>query len=173
MKDQCEALEAGKQQKMSVIQSFKHQQESNAIVLSSENEVTVAPIHAKVSIFYRSLIFQWRNICRICHWILRTYFEEKKIRIYCHWIGYIFLEVCRIDYHGWLGNKVGFELINYKRFVPWVISGAMYLLPKYIKNNLVWFSLVFWKWLLFIGTVHRAGTGIFKKWFEVSNSGNI
>jgi len=58
MKDQCEALEAGKQQKMSVIQSFKHQQESNAIVLSSENEVTVAPIHAKVSIFYRSLIFQ-------------------------------------------------------------------------------------------------------------------
>ncbi|XP_027927693.1 uncharacterized protein LOC114184585 [Vigna unguiculata] len=54
MKDQCEALEAGKQQKMSVIQSFKHQQESNAIVLSSENEVTVAPIHAKALEYSKS-----------------------------------------------------------------------------------------------------------------------
>ncbi|KAG2371233.1 hypothetical protein LR48_Vigan05g205500 [Vigna angularis] len=54
MKDQCEALEAGKQQKMSVIQSFKHQQESNAIILSSENEVTVAPLHAKALEYSKS-----------------------------------------------------------------------------------------------------------------------
>ncbi|ESW22420.1 hypothetical protein PHAVU_005G152600 [Phaseolus vulgaris] len=47
MKDQCEALVAGKQQKMSVIQSLKHRQENNAIILSSGNEVTVAPLHAK------------------------------------------------------------------------------------------------------------------------------
>ncbi|KAL2332211.1 hypothetical protein Fmac_019792 [Flemingia macrophylla] len=44
MKNQCEALVTGKQQKMSVIQSFKHQQESMAIVLSSENEVDGFPV---------------------------------------------------------------------------------------------------------------------------------
>ncbi|KAJ0093087.1 hypothetical protein Patl1_26346 [Pistacia atlantica] len=37
MKSQCEALVTGKQQKMSVLQSFKHQQETKAIVVSSEN----------------------------------------------------------------------------------------------------------------------------------------
>lgn len=38
MKSQCEALVTGKQQKMSVLQSFKHKQESKAIVLSDQNE---------------------------------------------------------------------------------------------------------------------------------------
>lgn len=38
MKSQCEALVTGKQQKMSVLHSFKHQQESKAIVLSDQNE---------------------------------------------------------------------------------------------------------------------------------------
>ncbi|KAL5152381.1 Protein EFR3 B [Glycine soja] len=47
MKNQCEALVTGKQQKMSVIHSFKHQQESKAIILSSENEVKVSPLPAK------------------------------------------------------------------------------------------------------------------------------
>ncbi|RZB62792.1 uncharacterized protein LOC114387939 isoform X1 [Glycine soja] len=47
MKNQCEALVTGKQQKMSVIQSFKHQQESKAIILSSENEVNVSSLPAK------------------------------------------------------------------------------------------------------------------------------
>ncbi|CAK8535998.1 unnamed protein product [Lathyrus sativus] len=42
MKNQCEALVTGKQEKMSAIQSFKHQQETKAIVLSSENEVEVS-----------------------------------------------------------------------------------------------------------------------------------
>lgn len=37
MKNQCEALVTGKQQKMSILHSFKHQ-ETRAIVLSSENE---------------------------------------------------------------------------------------------------------------------------------------
>ncbi|XP_044466327.1 protein SEMI-ROLLED LEAF 2-like isoform X1 [Mangifera indica] len=36
MKTQCEALVAGKQQKMSVLKSFKHQQETKEIVVSSE-----------------------------------------------------------------------------------------------------------------------------------------
>ncbi|CAL0329185.1 unnamed protein product [Lupinus luteus] len=36
MKNQCEALVTGKQQKMSVLHSFKHPQETRAIVLSSE-----------------------------------------------------------------------------------------------------------------------------------------
>lgn len=62
MKDQCEALVAGKQQKMSVIQSLKHRQESDAIILSSGNEVTVAPVHAKVSIFLRKFNFSVRNV---------------------------------------------------------------------------------------------------------------
>ena len=62
MKNQCEALVTGKQQKMSVIHSFKHQQESKAIILSSENEVNVSSLPAKVSIFYRNLIFQQENI---------------------------------------------------------------------------------------------------------------
>ncbi|KAF5451993.1 hypothetical protein F2P56_027038 [Juglans regia] len=38
IKSQCEALVSGKQQKMSVLHSFKHQKESKAIVLSDENE---------------------------------------------------------------------------------------------------------------------------------------
>ncbi|RDX99298.1 Protein EFR3-like protein, partial [Mucuna pruriens] len=46
MKNQCEALVTEKQQKMSVIHSFKHQQESKAIILSSENEVKVSPLPA-------------------------------------------------------------------------------------------------------------------------------
>ncbi|XP_059632893.1 protein SEMI-ROLLED LEAF 2 [Cornus florida] len=38
VKNQCEALVTGKQQKMSVLQSFKLRQEAKAIVLSCENE---------------------------------------------------------------------------------------------------------------------------------------
>jgi hypothetical protein len=51
MKNQCEALVTGKQQKMSSIYSFRHQQETKAIVLSSENEVEVSRQPVKVSIF--------------------------------------------------------------------------------------------------------------------------
>ncbi|KAK7312409.1 hypothetical protein VNO77_36237 [Canavalia gladiata] len=47
MKNQCEALVTGKQLKMSVLQSFKHQQETRAIVLSNENEMTVSPLPIK------------------------------------------------------------------------------------------------------------------------------
>ncbi|KAK7262578.1 hypothetical protein RJT34_30152 [Clitoria ternatea] len=47
MKNQCEALVTGKQQKMSILQSFKHQQETRAIVLSSENEMQVYPLPIK------------------------------------------------------------------------------------------------------------------------------
>ncbi|KAL2328854.1 hypothetical protein Fmac_022281 [Flemingia macrophylla] len=47
MKNQCEALVTGKQQKMSVLHSFKHQQETRAIVLSSENEMKVSPLPIK------------------------------------------------------------------------------------------------------------------------------
>ncbi|CAJ2660995.1 unnamed protein product [Trifolium pratense] len=42
MKNQCEALVTGKQQKMSTIYSYKHQEETKAIVLSSEDEVEVS-----------------------------------------------------------------------------------------------------------------------------------
>ncbi|KAK7261608.1 hypothetical protein RIF29_27923 [Crotalaria pallida] len=47
MKNQCEALETGKQQKMSVLQSFKHKQETKAIFPSSENEIKVSPLSTK------------------------------------------------------------------------------------------------------------------------------
>ncbi|XP_027356358.1 uncharacterized protein LOC113865798 isoform X2 [Abrus precatorius] len=47
MKNQCEALVTGKQQKMSVLQSFKYQQDTRAIVLSSENEMKVSPLPIK------------------------------------------------------------------------------------------------------------------------------
>ncbi|XP_020236010.1 protein EFR3 homolog cmp44E isoform X2 [Cajanus cajan] len=47
MKNQCEALVTGKQQKMSVLHSFKHPQETRAIVLSSENEMEVSPLPIK------------------------------------------------------------------------------------------------------------------------------
>lgn len=47
MKDQCEALVTGKQEKMSVLQSFKHQSETMAIALSSEIEVEVPPLPTK------------------------------------------------------------------------------------------------------------------------------
>ncbi|KAI6695927.1 hypothetical protein NL676_023637 [Syzygium grande] len=43
MKNQCEALVTGKQQKMSVLHSFKNQQESKAIVVSCENEKQAPP----------------------------------------------------------------------------------------------------------------------------------
>ncbi|KAL9296510.1 hypothetical protein ACSQ67_022406 [Phaseolus vulgaris] len=44
MKNQCEALVTGKQKKMSVLHSFRHQQETRAIVLSSENELKVSSL---------------------------------------------------------------------------------------------------------------------------------
>ncbi|XP_015952141.1 protein SEMI-ROLLED LEAF 2 isoform X1 [Arachis duranensis] len=47
MKNQCEALVTGKQQKMSVLQSFKHQQETRALVLSSDYETKVPPLSNK------------------------------------------------------------------------------------------------------------------------------
>ncbi|XP_004486921.1 protein SEMI-ROLLED LEAF 2-like isoform X2 [Cicer arietinum] len=46
MKNQCEALVTGKQQKMSAIQSFKHQEETKALILSSEIEVSSQPVKA-------------------------------------------------------------------------------------------------------------------------------
>lgn len=56
MKNQCEALVTGKQEKMSAIQSFKHQQETKAIVLSSENvEVSRQPV--TVSFFLQYFTF--------------------------------------------------------------------------------------------------------------------
>ncbi|KAI4324302.1 hypothetical protein L6164_023854 [Bauhinia variegata] len=51
MKSQCEALVTGKQQKMSVLHSFKHQQETKALVLSSENEVKLPPLGMKTMEF--------------------------------------------------------------------------------------------------------------------------
>ncbi|XP_047161283.1 protein SEMI-ROLLED LEAF 2-like [Vigna umbellata] len=47
MKNQCEALVTGKQKKMSVLHSFKHQQETRAIVLSSEIEMKFSPLPIK------------------------------------------------------------------------------------------------------------------------------
>ncbi|XP_056694944.1 protein SEMI-ROLLED LEAF 2 isoform X2 [Spinacia oleracea] len=44
VKNQCEALVTGKQQKMSVLQSFKKQQEAKAIVLTSDTEMKSAAI---------------------------------------------------------------------------------------------------------------------------------
>lgn len=38
VKDQCEALVTGKQQKMSVLQSFKKQQEGMTIILAGDHE---------------------------------------------------------------------------------------------------------------------------------------
>ncbi|XP_058730020.1 protein SEMI-ROLLED LEAF 2-like isoform X1 [Vicia villosa] len=47
MKNQCQALVSGKQQKMSVLHSFKHQQETRALVLSSANETEVTSLPIK------------------------------------------------------------------------------------------------------------------------------
>lgn len=44
MKNQCEALVTGKQQKMSVLHSFKNQQEAKAIVLLGETENKAPPL---------------------------------------------------------------------------------------------------------------------------------
>ncbi|KAK7832437.1 protein efr3 like protein [Quercus suber] len=51
MKSQCEALVTGKQQKMSVLQSFKHKQESKAIVLSDQNEKKLCLLPSKATEF--------------------------------------------------------------------------------------------------------------------------
>ncbi|KAJ7947504.1 Arm repeat superfamily protein [Quillaja saponaria] len=51
MKSQCEALVKGKQNKMSVLHSFKHQQETNASVISSENERRLLPSPATIMEF--------------------------------------------------------------------------------------------------------------------------
>jgi len=101
MKDQCEALVAGKQQKMSVIQSLKHRQENNAIILSSGNEVTVAPLQAKVSIFLQKFNFSVRNV----------HILKKNSGSICHSIGYFFflkfgVLTIVVEY-----IQVGFELI--------------------------------------------------------------
>lgn len=49
--NQCEALVTGKQQKMSVLHSFKLRQEGKAIVLSHENERTL-PNLVRISSFH-------------------------------------------------------------------------------------------------------------------------
>ncbi|KAM3702515.1 hypothetical protein ACB098_04G031700 [Castanea mollissima] len=51
MKSQCEALVTGKQQKMSVLNSFKHKQESKAIVLSDQNEKKLCLLPSKKTEF--------------------------------------------------------------------------------------------------------------------------
>ncbi|XP_030937775.1 uncharacterized protein LOC115963033 isoform X1 [Quercus lobata] len=51
MKSQCEALVTGKQQKMSVLQSFKHKQESKAIILSDQNEKKLCLFPSKATEF--------------------------------------------------------------------------------------------------------------------------
>jgi protein EFR3 len=64
MKNQCEALETGKQQKMLTIRSFKNQQETKAIVLSSENEeVSRQPV--MVSIFLQQFAFILHVLCHV------------------------------------------------------------------------------------------------------------
>jgi len=52
VKDQCEALVTCKQQKMSVLSSFEHQQETKAIVIAgdSENKSTSIPDSVRLSI---------------------------------------------------------------------------------------------------------------------------
>ncbi|MED6144654.1 hypothetical protein PIB30_017754 [Stylosanthes scabra] len=47
IKDQCEALVNGKEEKMSVLQSFKHRSEDKAIVLPSERGVEIPPLSIK------------------------------------------------------------------------------------------------------------------------------
>lgn len=61
MKSQCEALVSCKQQKMSVLHSFKHKKEEKAIVLSSEIETLYPPLPLNVSniISFQKL---WRAI---------------------------------------------------------------------------------------------------------------
>lgn len=51
MKSQCEALVTGKQQKMSVLQSFKTQQEVKALVVSSEYNQNDPPLPIMVSLY--------------------------------------------------------------------------------------------------------------------------
>ncbi|KAF3458013.1 hypothetical protein FNV43_RR02676 [Rhamnella rubrinervis] len=51
MKNQCEALVTGKQQKMSVLHSFKHEEDAKAIVLSSEIENRCPTLPAKAREF--------------------------------------------------------------------------------------------------------------------------
>lgn len=51
MKSQCEALVTGKQQKMSVLQSFKTQQEVKALVVSSEYNQNDPPLPITVSLY--------------------------------------------------------------------------------------------------------------------------
>ncbi|CAK8575824.1 unnamed protein product [Lathyrus sativus] len=47
MKNQCQALVSGKQQKMSVLHSFKHQQETRTLILSSANETELTSLPIK------------------------------------------------------------------------------------------------------------------------------
>ncbi|GMP78585.1 hypothetical protein CsSME_00034475 [Camellia sinensis var. sinensis] len=71
VKNQCESLVMGKQQKMSVLQSFKLQQDAKAIVLANEHENKMP------------------NVVRICFvlyfptFLLFSYEEEKLILRHC------------------------------------------------------------------------------------------
>lgn len=75
MKNQCEALVTGKQQKMSVIHSFKHQQKTKAIVLSSKSEVEVPPLPFKVRNFYKIYFFSIRKVYVMNEYIFRMYLD--------------------------------------------------------------------------------------------------
>jgi hypothetical protein len=67
MKSQCEALVTGKQRKMSVLHSFKHQKESKAIVVCDENEKKCHILPAKVSKFVME-----RKISSYVCWCIRV-----------------------------------------------------------------------------------------------------
>ncbi|XP_028780001.1 uncharacterized protein LOC114736381 isoform X4 [Neltuma alba] len=49
IKNQCEALVMGTNQKMSILHSFNHEKETKALILSSENEVVFPPLLTKAS----------------------------------------------------------------------------------------------------------------------------
>ncbi|XP_028779999.1 uncharacterized protein LOC114736381 isoform X2 [Neltuma alba] len=51
IKNQCEALVMGTNQKMSILHSFNHEKETKALILSSENEVVFPPLLTKMPEF--------------------------------------------------------------------------------------------------------------------------
>lgn len=79
MKSQCEALVSCKQQKMSVLHSFKHKNEEKAIVLSSEIETLYPPLPVNVS----NIIKFWRAI----NSIFLLIFSELEGRISSSFLG--------------------------------------------------------------------------------------
>ncbi|XP_039054751.1 protein SEMI-ROLLED LEAF 2-like isoform X2 [Hibiscus syriacus] len=85
MRSQCEALVLGKQQKMSVLHSFKHQQDGKATLEENTNEVLCLPnveveLYEELKVIGKEQVHGRGTICPLCPRIRPSFFQITTIK---------------------------------------------------------------------------------------------